>query len=86
MFGAVISREVEEYLIQKYEFVDTARLVVYASQLFVFVKRFVDKEGNVEVPKAFNIKDIFYVNEFLLTDNGEHLKCDAFIFLYFRQN
>jgi hypothetical protein len=47
-----------------------ARLVTFKDQLFVFVKRMDDSNEEVAIPDKFNIKSIFYIDEFPITTNG----------------
>jgi hypothetical protein len=68
--GVVITREIEEFLLETFEFIEAARLVVFEEQLFVFIKRREGSVNEVEIPAKFNIRDVLYVDQFPITTNG----------------
>lgn len=70
-----MSREIEDYLLTTFDFVEVARLVTFNGQLFVFVKRSAACNQLVEVPDKFGIKSVFYVEQFPITVSGEFLCC-----------
>jgi hypothetical protein len=70
-----VTREVEQFLMENFDFVDTSRLVTYKQQLFVFVQRIDRSNNKVVVPDKFNIKAVFYVDKFSITPNGMLFEC-----------
>lgn len=71
--GAVVSREVEEFLFSTFDFVQSARLVTFREQLFVFIRRVASSNAEVRIPHKFAIRSVFYIDQFPITTNGKLL-------------
>ncbi|KAI6206952.1 hypothetical protein M3Y94_00973800 [Aphelenchoides besseyi] len=70
--GEVVTREVEDYVVDEYPQIEAARLVVYDNQRFLFLQPVEGCNDQIDrIPNEFKVLTILYVDKLPITSNGK---------------